>query len=157
MIIHPIKPVFNKDSKVLILGSFPSVKSREEGFFYGHKKNRFWKILSLIFNQKQPLTIAEKTEFLLKNHVAIWDVIKSCEITGSADSSIKDVVPNDLSEILKKSKINRIFVNGKTAQKYYDKYLKEKTGIEAVLLPSSSPANAVYSLDKLVDEWQKIK
>ena len=121
MIIHPIKPVFDSNSNVLILGSFPSVKSREEGFFYGHKKNRFWKVLSIIFAQNEPVSIDEKREFLLKNHVALWDVIKSCEIVGSADSSIKNVTINDLSEIIDNSKVKRIFVNGKTAEKFFKK------------------------------------
>ena len=157
MIVHPIKPVYNKDSKILILGSFPSVKSREEGFFYGHKKNRFWKVLSIIFAQKEPINIDEKREFLLKNHVAVWDVIKSCEIVGSSDATIKNALANDLSEIIDNSKVKRIFVNGKTAEKYYDKYLREITGITATVLPSTSPANAVYSIEKLVDEWSVIK
>lgn len=157
MIIHPIKPVFNKDSKVLILGSFPSVKSREEGFFYGHKSNRFWKVLSLVFNQKEPLTKAEKTEFLLKNNLAVWDVIHSCEITGSADSTIKNVTVNDVGCLLKNTKIESIFVNGKTAEKYYEKYLKNLTGISAKTLPSTSPANAVFTMEKLVEKWKIIK
>ena len=156
MIVHPIKPVYNKDSKILILGSFPSVKSREEGFFYGHKKNRFWKVLSIIFSQKEPINIDEKREFLLKNHVAVWDVIKSCEIVGSSDATIKDVVVNDLSEIIDNSKVKRIFVNGKTAEKYYDKYLRKKTGITATVLPSTSPANAKVSLEELVNSWKII-
>ena len=157
MVIHPIKPVFNNDSKVLILGSFPSVKSREEGFFYGHKSNRFWKVLSIIFNQKEPSTIEEKRHFLLKNKVAVWDVIKSCEITKSADSTIKDVTVNDVNFLLENSSVERIFVNGKTAEKYYEKYLKELTGIKAYTLPSTSPANAVFTIEKLVEKWKIIK
>lgn len=157
MIIHPINPHFDKNSRILILGSFPSVKSREVGFFYGHKQNRFWKVLSLVFGEDEPQTIDEKKEFLYRNRVALWDVIASCDIEGSADSSIKNVVPNDLSVILCNSKVEKIFVNGKTAEKYYNKYIKEKLKITAICLPSTSPANAVKKLDELVAEWSIIK
>ena len=117
MIVHPIEPVFDKESEILILGSFPSVKSRESGFFYGHPQNRFWKVLSAVFDECCPDTIDEKRSFLLKNHVAVWDVIASCDITGSADSSIKNVCANDLNVILDKADIRAIFVNGRTAEK----------------------------------------
>ena len=156
MIVHPIPPEYDKDSKVLILGSFPSVKSREQGFFYGHPQNRFWKVLSTLTNCPEPRTIEEKKELLKSNGIALWDTIKSCEIVGSADSSIKNVEPNDLSVILNNSKIEKIFVNGKTSKAYYDKYLKEKTGIDAVCLPSTSPANATINLQKLIDSWKII-
>ena len=157
MIIHPINPHFDKNSRILILGSFPSVKSREVGFFYGHKQNRFWKVLSLVFGENEPQTIDEKKEFLYRNRVALWDVIASCDIEGSADSSIKNVVPNDLGIILNNSKVEKIFVNGKTAEKYYNKYIKEKLKITAICLPSTSPANAVKKLDELVAEWSVIR
>ena len=157
MIIHPINPHFDKNSHILILGSFPSVKSREVGFFYGHKQNRFWKVLSLVFGEDEPLTIDQKKEFLYRNRVALWDVIASCDIEGSADSSIKNVTPHDLGIVLNNSKVEKIFVNGKTAEKYYNKYIKEKLKITAICLPSTSPANAVKKIDELVAEWSIIK
>ena len=157
MPVHNIEPVYDKNSKILILGSFPSVKSREMRFFYGHPQNRFWKITSAIFNEETPVTIKDKKAFLLRNNIALWDVIESCDITGSADSSIRNIKVNDINRILKKSKIEKIFVNGKTAEKLYKKYLEEKTGIKAIVLPSSSPANAAYSLDRLIKEWAIIR
>lgn len=155
-IIHPFSPLYDENSEILILGSFPSVKSREEMFFYGHPQNRFWRVIAAVTESKVPENISEKRELLLKNRIALWDVISSCEITGSSDSSIKNVVPNDISEILKNSKIKRIYVNGKTSEKYYNKYIREKTGINAVCLPSTSPANAKCTLEKLQEEWKRI-
>lgn len=157
MIVHPIKPVFDRNSKILILGSFPSVRSREEGFFYGHKQNRFWKVVSAVFEEEVPKTIPQKKAFLLRNHIALWDVIHSCDITGSSDSSIKNVVANDLSIILEHSGIRKIFVNGKTAEKYYIKYSEKDTHIKAICLPSTSPANAAFSVDRLAEAWKMIK
>lgn len=157
MIYHTIRPLYDKDSRVLVLGSFPSVKSREEGFFYGHKQNRFWKVLSKVFSQNEPQTIEEKKDFLLKNRIAVWDVISSCEIEGSADSSIKSVTPNDLSVILSRCDIKAIFVNGKTAEKYYREYLENSIKRPAVCLPSTSPANATWSVERLVEEWKIVK
>ena len=157
MIVHPIEPVFDKNSKILILGSFPSVRSREEGFFYGHKQNRFWKVVSAVFEEEVPKTIPQKKAFLLRNHIALWDVIHSCDITGSSDSSIKNVVANDLSIILEHSGIRKIFVNGKTAEKYYIKYSEKDTHIKAICLPSTSPANAAFSVDRLTEAWKIIK
>lgn len=157
MIVHPIEPVFDKNSKILILGSFPSVRSREEGFFYGHKQNRFWKVVSAVFEEEVPKTIPQKKAFLLRNHIALWDVIHSCDITGSSDSSIKNVVANDLSIILEHSGIRKIFVNGKTAEKYYIKYSEKDTHIKAICLPSTSPANAAFSIDRLTEAWKMIK
>ena len=156
MITHPIPPLFNEGSKILILGSFPSVKSREVGFFYGHKQNRFWKVISALCGVPVVQTIEEKTELVLSHKIALWDVIASCEIKGSADSSVTNAVPNDLSIILDNSNIKRIFTNGRTAYNLYNKHIKEKTGIEAVYLPSTSPANASKSLDKLCEEWKII-
>ena len=156
MIIHPISPVYDKDSRILILGSFPSVKSREEGFFYGHPQNRFWKVVAAVFDETVPKTIDEKKEFLLRNHIAVWDVIRSCDIEGSSDSSIKNVTANDLNEILNKADIEAIFVNGKTALKYFDKYTKPSVGKSAICLPSTSPANAAWNLERLVEDWKRI-
>ena len=157
MIKHPFPPLYNKNSKILILGSFPSVRSREQKFFYGHIQNRFWKVISLVFECDQPETIEDKKQFLLENGIAIWDVIASCEISGSSDSSIKDVKVNDISLILKEADIRKIFVNGKTAEKYYIKYIKEQIKRDAVCLPSTSSANAVWSLNQLVEQWSVIK
>lgn len=157
MIVHPFPPLYDENSQILILGSFPSVKSREAMFFYGHPQNRFWKVASRIFGAPVPETIDEKKKFLLSNKIALWDVIASCEIKGSSDSSIKNVVPNDLSEIFKKADIKHIFVNGKTAEKYYNKYTKDTVGKAAVCLPSTSPANAAWTVERLVKAWEIIK
>lgn len=155
-IVHPFPPVYDKHSEILILGSFPSVKSREKQFFYGHPKNRFWKVLAAVFDSSVPESIEEKMSFLISNRIALWDVVFSCEITGSADSSIKNVIPNDIYEILGSSDIKRIFLNGKTAEKYYNKYIKEKISVETITLPSTSPANAKWTLEKLIAQWSKI-
>ena len=157
MLKHPFPPLFNENSKILILGSFPSVKSREQLFFYGHKQNRFWKVVSSVLDAKTPETIEEKKTFLFNNGIALWDVIASCEITGSSDSSIKNVLPNDIGEILQNADIKQIFVNGKTAEKYYNKYIREKVKRNAICLPSTSPANAAYSFEKLVSDWGILK
>lgn len=157
MIIHPIPPLFNKESKTLILGSFPSVKSREAAFFYGHPQNRFWAVIAEIFGYEKPQTVEEKKKLVLENNLAMWDVIQSCEIEGSADSTISNVTANDLSIIIENSRVDRIFVNGKTAEKYYNKYTYPKTEIKAVCLPSTSPANAAWSIERLVDAWKIIK
>lgn len=157
MIVHPFPPLYDENSQILILGSFPSVKSREAMFFYGHPQNRFWKVTSQIFGAPVPETIDEKKKFLLSNKIALWDVIASCEIKGSSDSSIKNVVPNDLSEIFKKADIKHIFVNGKTAEKYYNKYTKDTVGKAAVCLPSTSPANAAWTVERLAKAWEIIK
>ena len=153
MIIHPIPPLYDENSKILILGSFPSVRSREEGFFYGHPQNRFWKVISAVYGEDTPLTVPDKKSFLLRNHIALWDVIGSCDIEGSSDSSIKNVSANDLSVILKDADIRNIYVNGQTAYKYYCKYSEKETGRKAICLPSTSPANAAWSLDRLISAW----
>ena len=154
MLIHTIPPLFDKNSEILILGSFPSVKSRETQFFYGHPQNRFWRVISKIFEEECPETVEQKRSLLLKHNIAVWDVIESCDIEGSADSSIKNVVPNDLSIILNNANIRQIFVNGRTAYRYFCKYQKD---LNAVCLPSTSPANAAFSLDRLILEWKVIK
>ena len=151
---HPFPPLFDKNSRILILGSFPSVKSREMNFFYGHPQNRFWKVIAGIFDEKIPESIEEKKELILKHHLALWDVIAECEITGSSDASIKNARANDLSEILENASIEKIIVNGKTAEKLYIKYIEPVTGMKAVVLPSTSPANAAWSLDRLISVWR---
>ena len=157
MIVHPIDPVYDKNSVILILGSFPSQKSREQLFFYGHPQNRFWRVLAGVFGCDTPQTADEKKQFLLAHRIAVWDVIASCDITGSSDASIKNVVANDLRVILDAADIRQIFVNGKTAEKYYNKYIKPEIGREAVCLPSTSPANAAWSIERLTEVWRAIK
>lgn len=153
---HEFPPVYDENSEILILGSFPSVKSREMQFFYGHPQNRFWKVLAQVLNEKVPQTIAEKKEMLLRHHIALWDVIASCDIAGSSDSSIRNVVPNNLAYIIGRSRITRIYANGAKSKQLYDKYLSKQLGIEAVQLPSTSPANAAYSVERLLEYWKKI-
>ena len=156
-ISHPIAPVYNEYSKVLILGSFPSVKSREQGFFYGHPQNRFWKVVAAVQDCAVPVSVEEKRAFLLEHGIAVWDVIESCEIEGSSDSSIRDVVANDLRVVLDSADIRQIFVNGKKAEELYKKYIAPKIGRDAICLPSTSPANAAWSVERLVSEWKKIR
>ncbi|MGN1379795.1 MAG: DNA-deoxyinosine glycosylase [Bacilli bacterium] len=154
-VYHTLKPIYNKNSKILILGSMPSVISRNKNFYYANKNNRFWKIIENLFDIKL-ISNAEKNEFLLKNKIALWDVIKSCNIIGSSDCSIKNVEINDISYLLNHSNIKYIFVTGKTALKFYNMYLINKTKKEAFYLPSPSSANASYSLEKLIKEYEII-
>lgn len=163
---HQFGPVYDKDSKILILGSFPSVKSREVNFYYGHPQNRFWKVMAAVVKEAGaaerkedfcfavPGSVEEKREFLLQNHIALWDVIYSCDISGSSDSSIKNVVPNRLGSILDFCEIRMIFANGKTAGRLYEKYIKPETKREICILPSTSPANAAFGLEKLSEIWK---
>ena len=155
-IVHPIEPLYDADSKILILGSFPSVKSREQMFFYGHKQNRFWKVMAEVLQEEVPQTIPQKKALLYRHHIAVWDVIYSCDIEGSADSSIKNVVPTDLKSIIEKTQITRVFCNGKASGGYYAKYRGKETKIPAVTLPSTSPANAAWGVERLVEEWKQI-
>lgn len=153
---HTFEPIFDKNSEILVLGSFPSVKSRENNFYYAHPQNRFWRVVASVYSCPVPSSVEEKKNMLLSNKIAVWDVIKSCEITGSADNTIKSVIPNDLSEILSVADIKKIYANGKTAQSLYNKYIKKNTGVDIISLPSTSPANAAYSLEKLIKEWKII-
>lgn len=155
-VIHSIPPVWDANSKILILGSFPSVKSREQGFFYGHKQNRFWQTLAYVLSCRTPQTVEEKTAMLLKNGIALWDVIASCTITGSSDASIKNAIPNDLTELLDGARIGRIYTNGKTAHKLYCRYLEPKIQMPAECLPSTSPANAAWTQERLNGAWRVI-
>lgn len=157
MLYHPIPPLYDEFSRVLILGSFPSVKSREQQFFYGHKQNRFWRVMAQVLDCPVPVSIEQKREMLLSHHIAVWDVIAGCEITGSSDASIRNVTPNDLSEILTCADIREIYTNGGKAGQLYKKYIYPANGREAVTLPSTSPANAGYSLEKLVEAWQVLR
>lgn len=155
MTYHNIPPVYDKYSRVLILGSFPSVKSREGRFFYNHPQNRFWKVISAIYGEECPVTIEEKKILLLRNNIALWDVVQSCTIIGSSDSSIKDVSPNPLDRIISQSQVTRIYTNGGTAYSLYCRYCENMTGIKAVKLPSTSPANAAFSLERLIEIWRR--
>ena len=155
-VFHTIPPVFNADSKVLILGSFPSVKSREAAFYYGHPQNRFWRVLSGVLSAPLPTSTEEKKAMLLRHHIALWDVIAACEINGSADSSIKNAQPNDLSLIFSAADIRAVFTNGKTADRLFDRYFQKSVSLPKVCLPSTSPANARYSFDDLAAEWNAI-
>lgn len=154
---HDFEPVFDENSKVLILGTFPSVKSRENRFYYGHPQNRFWKVIAGLTESEVPQTIEEKKKLLLEHGIAIWDVIESCDIIGSSDSSIKNVVPANIERVVANSKIQNIYANGGTAKKLYEKYSQKKTGREIIGLPSTSPANAAYSLERLLECWQEVK
>ena len=154
---HDFEPVFDENSKVLKLGTFPSVKSRENQFYYGHPQNRFWKVIAGLTESEVPQTIEEKKKLLLEHGIAIWDVIESCDIIGSSDSSIKNVVPADIERVVANSKIQNIYANGGTAKKLYEKYSQKKTGREIIGLPSTSPANAAYSLERLLECWQEVK
>lgn len=156
LIRHEFPPVWNSRSRILILGSFPSVKSREEGFYYGNPRNRFWDTLAGVLGAETPLTIEEKKEFLLSRGIAIWDVIAECEITGSSDSSIRNVTPADIGALLSKTDIRAIYANGGTAAKLYEKYCEPVTRRGIRRLPSTSPANAAYSLERLKTNWREI-
>ena len=155
--IHTIAPVYDEGSRVLILGSFPSVKSREAAFFYGHPQNRFWRVLAAVLGENVPQTVEEKKAMLLRHGVALWDVIASCDIMGSSDASIRNAVPNDLTPILETASIRQIFTNGGTAHRLYRKYIYPLTGREDAVLPSTSPANAARSLDALINAWQPVR
>lgn len=157
-VLHPLKPIYDCNSKVLILGTMPSIKSREKNFYYAHPKNRFWSTLGKVYNEEIGETNEEKTSFLLKHNIALFDVLKSCEITGSSDNSIKNPIPNNLTKILKESQITTIFTTGKTAYNLYQKYCYPKTKINAIYLPSPSPANCPKNIEeKLFVEYSKIK
>ena len=159
-IIHPIAAVWNADSEVLILGTMPSPKSREEGFYYMHPQNRFWRTLAGVFKENIGESIEERKNFLIKHHLALWDVLKECEINGAADSSIKNAVVNDFSEILQNSKIRRVVFTGRKAAELWKKYCAElyekRFLLEVVSLPSTSGANAACSLERLVKEYSLV-
>lgn len=153
---HEFEPVYDENSRILILGSFPSVKSREQQFYYGHPQNRFWKVIAGLTGYPVPKTIEEKKKMLLVNGIAIWDVIAECEIIGSSDSSIRNVVPTDLNRILKHADIRRIYTNGATAHRLFEKFQQKACGRTAIGLPSTSPANAAFSLERLMEAWKDI-
>ena len=156
LLIHPFPALYDEDSRILILGSFPSVKSREEGFYYAHPQNRFWKIMERLFGTKLQ-TIDEKKAFLHKEHIALWDSIASCTIHGSADSAIENATANDIKGLIEKTRINAIFTNGAKAHDIYMRYCLKDTGMITVKLPSTSPSNAAYSIDRLLESWKTIQ
>lgn len=153
---HTFEPIFDEHSEILILGSFPSVRSREQQFYYGHPQNRFWKVLAAVFECDTPVTIEEKKAFLLKNHVAVWDVIKSCDIVGSSDSSIRNVIGNDMDVVLSQSNIRHIFANGDKAYQLFLKYCRRDGQPPVSKLLSTSPANAAWDLQRLTERWREL-
>lgn len=155
-IIHPLSPLYNSNSRILILGSFPSVKTREYGFFYGHPQNRFWPLMEILFQTELSRDISERRAFLLDHHIAVYDSIYQCDIIGSSDASIQQVVPSDLSHITQTAAIQEVFCNGATSYKYYQQYHASELGIKGIKLPSTSPANARFRLEDLVQAWSQI-
>ncbi|MDO5143568.1 MAG: DNA-deoxyinosine glycosylase [bacterium] len=153
-LVHPFPPLVDSESRVLILGSFPSVKSREQQFFYGHPQNRFWRMLAAVCGEDTPATIEEKTALVLSHHFALWDSIGSCTITGSSDASVRNVVPADIRLVLDHAPIQRILCNGALSGRMYHRYLEPLTGMPALVMPSTSPANASWSLQRLIDCWR---
>ena len=156
MLVHPFPPVYDAKSEILILGSFPSVKSRENMFYYGHPQNRFWRVLAAVYKSDLPQSVDEKVRFLLEHHIALWDVIAECDIAGSSDSSIKNVVPAELSVILDHAPIRTIYANGAKAYDLYQKYTYPVTGRDIRKLPSTSPANVAFQMERLLGAWQEI-
>ena len=156
-VTHEFQPVFNRDSRVLILGTFPSVKSRQQQFYYGHPQNRFWRVTAALLKKEVPITIEEKKKMLLDGHIAIWDVIDTCDIEGSSDSSIRNVKANDIGGLLAQTSIRAVFANGDKACQLYRKYCMEQVGREIIRLPSTSPANAAWTLEKLRQAWSVIR
>ena len=155
-IIHAFSPVFDSESRILILGTMPSPKSRELGFYYSHPRNRFWTVLAKIFGEEVPKTPEERKNFALRHKIALWDVLKECDIEGASDSSIKNTVPNDISIILNSADIKAVFTTGAAAAKFYKKFIEPETGVSAIALPSTSPANAKVKFEELVEEYKII-
>lgn len=151
---HPFPPVVDEDCRVLILGSFPSVKSRADGFFYGHPQNRFWRVLAAVYGEPVPQDISAKKALLLRHHIALWDVVASCEITGSSDATVKNAVPVDIARVTDTAPIRRVLCNGALAGKLYARHLEGTVSLKADVLPSTSPANAAWTLDKLIAAWK---
>ena len=153
---NPFEPVYDQNSRILILGSFPSVKSRESGFHYGHPQDRFWKLLARLLGEPLPSGIEDKRELLLRRRIALWDVVAVCDVKGSSEQSIRNVVPTDINRILRAAEIRTIVANGEAAYRLYQKYCREHTGREAVKCPSTSPSNVMFALDRLSDRWGEV-
>ena len=151
--VHTFGPVYDKNSKILILGSFPSVKSRENQFYYGHPQNRFWRVIAAICNETLPETVEEKKGLLQRHRIALWDVIASCDIVGSSDSSIKNVAANNMDVIFQKADIGVVFANGDKAYRLYQKYCDGEGQPPLIRLPSTSPANAAWKWERLLEAW----
>ncbi len=156
LVYHEIPPLWAPDSRVLILGSIPSPRSRETGFYYGHPRNRFWKTVAAVFGEAVPETIEEKKALMLKHRLALWDVLQSCYIRGASDGSIKDPVPNDIRGLMGKTEISRIFTTGEKADRLYMKLVYQSTGLRSERLPSTSPANCAVSDAELVRAYERI-
>ena len=156
LVTHEFPALYDRDSRVLLLGSIPSPKSREQGFYYGHPQNRFWKVLAAVLGESVPETIPQKKAMLKKHHIALWDVLESCTIVGASDTSIEDVVPNKISKLVQATHVERIFCTGATAHKLFQKYCAQDAGMDAEKLPSTSPANCAVSFEKLVEAYRKI-
>ena len=154
---HTFGPLYDEQSRILILGSFPSVKSREANFFYGHPQNRFWKVIAAVTGNPVPTSIDEKKQLLHRSHIALWDTIWQCDIIGSSDSSIRNVIPTDLSIILNHAPIRQIYCNGATSANLFHKYQEKTLNRTAIKLPSTSPANAAFSVERLTGQWKIIK
>lgn len=154
---HPFPPVIAPDSRILILGSMPSVPSRKQGYYYGNPQNRFWRVLARLFDEPVPESTEDRHTFLISHQIAVWDVLAECTITGSQDSSIRKPQVNDLTAILAAAPIGEIFTNGQTAAQLYSKYCESQTGRHCIALPSTSPANAHLSLDGLCLAWQPVR
>lgn len=150
---HPFGPLWGPQSRVLILGSWPSPKSREQGFYYGHPQNRFWPLMARLTGRERPVTVEEKRALILNSGLALWDALESCTIQGAQDATIRDAVPTDIPGLLACSDIRAVACNGAAAHKYYEKFARPRTGLEAVRLPSTSPANAAWSMDRLTAAW----
>lgn len=155
--VHPFPPVWDQDSRILILGSFPSVRSREVGFYYGHPQNRFWPLLARLYDETIPQTTLQRRSFALRHGIALWDAIESCLITGSSDASIRDARPNDIAGLIEQTGISRIFCNGQQSYRIFTRYCKASCPLDAIPLPSTSPANAAWTLDRLAEAWKVIR
>ncbi len=156
-LIHPFQSVADENTKVLVLGSFPSVKSRESAFYYGHAQNRFWRMLAALFAESVPQSVDEKTALLHKHHVALWDVVSACDILGSADSALRPLAFSDIASLLRKTQIRRVFANGQKAGTLYRRHLETETGMPITILPSTSPANAAWQLERLITAWEPVR
>lgn len=157
-ISHGFEPVFDARSRVLVLGSFPSVLSRENRFYYGNPRNRFWRVIADVLGEAEPSAddLVGKRAMLLRHGVALWDVVESCEVRGSSDASIRSVIPSDVARITDVAPIRAVLCNGGTAARLYRRWLEPVTGLPAVTLPSTSPANAAWSLPRLTERWREV-
>ncbi|MCD8221241.1 MAG: DNA-deoxyinosine glycosylase [Clostridiales bacterium] len=157
VVFHEFGPVYDETSRVLVLGTIPSPKSREQGFYYGHPRNRFWKILSAVWEEEEPVTVEDRRAFVLRHHIALWDVLASCRIRGASDASIRDAVPNDLKQVIQAAPIRAVFCTGTRAMDLYNRYCRASVGLDGIRLPSTSPANCAVSEAKLMEAYRMIR